>query len=161
MVAATAGVCAAASAHALDVTGRLPMVHEAAGVRTAMSPGQVVLWLVAAAIVSAVAATTRVVLVGVPGALLISAAPELIGRGDLGAIVEPGAILGAIVQVLLLLLVVGIALVLQRWVAPLRPQQLVRPVIAVRPAPPLPVVRRLVDRIAAPRGPPLCVQSKT
>src|SRR5689334_15192474 len=39
-VAAAAGVFAAATAHALDVSGRLPFVHESVNVRTAMSPAQ-------------------------------------------------------------------------------------------------------------------------
>src|SRR3954447_866909 len=79
VVAATAGVCAAVTAHALDATGRLPFVHESVDVRTAMSPAQLVAWLAIAAAVSALAATTRVLVVGVPGALLVSAAPELLG----------------------------------------------------------------------------------
>lgn len=161
VVAATAGVCAAATAHALDETGRLPFVHEAVAVRTAMSPAQVVVWLVAAAAVSALAASTRVLLVGVPGALFISAAPELIGRGDPGAIGEPGAILGALLQVLLLLAVVALALVLERRRRLFRPRPLTRPAHPVRPVRLPAVVELLVDAIAAPRAPPLCVQSTT
>ena len=153
-VAATAGVCAAAVAHALDESGRLPFVHEAVGVRTAMSPAQVVAWLALAAIVGAVAATTRVLLVGVPGALLVSAAPELIGRGDPGAIAEPGALLGALVQLLLLLAVVATALVLERRLLPLRRERLPRLFCGSRHVRPPAVVRLVVDRTAAPRAPP-------
>jgi hypothetical protein len=161
VVAATASACAAAAAHALDVTGRLPFVHEAVDVRAAMSPAQVVGWLAAAAAISALAATTRVLVVGVPGAVLISAAPELIGRRDPGAIAEPGALLGALVQVLLLLAVVAVALVLERRLALLRPEPLPRLSHAARHVSPPAVVRLVVDGIAAPRGPPVCVQSMT
>jgi len=161
VVAATAGVCAAVVAHALDETGRLPFVHEAVDVRTAMSPAQVVTWLIAAAAISALAATTRVLLVGVPGALLISAAPELIGRGDPGAIGEPGAILGALLQVLLLLAVVALALVLERRLRVFRPHPLSRPAHEALPVALDRVVHLLVDGMAAPRAPPLCVQSMT
>src|SRR3954464_6880972 len=126
-VAAAAGMCAAAMAHALDVTGSLPFVHETADVRSAMSPAQVVVWLALAAGIGALAASTRLLLVGVPGALLVSATPELIGRGDPGAIAEPGAILGALVQVLLLMAVVAMALLLERRLHIFRPQPLTRP----------------------------------
>lgn len=160
-VAAVAGTCAALTAHALDVSGRLPFVHEAAGIRTAMSPAQVMGWLFLAAAVSALAATTRVLLVGVPGALLVSAAPELVGRHDVGAIAEPGAMLGALVQVLLLLAVVAVALLLERRLPPLRPQRLARLSHVVRPFAMRPFVQRHVDPTAAPRGPPRCVQSTT
>ena len=161
VVAAAAGVGAAAAAHALDQTGRLPFVHEAVDVRTAMTPAQVVVWLLAAAAVSALAASTRVLLVGVPGAVLISATPELIGRGDPGAIAEPGALLGALVQVLLLAAIVAMALVLQQRLARLRRPELACASIAVRPARRVVVLRLLVDATAAPRGPPVCVQSTT
>ena len=161
VVAATAGVCAAVTAHALDASGRLPFVHESVDVRTAMSPAQVVVWLTLAGAVSALAATTRVLLVGVPGAFLVSAMPELVGRHDPGAIAEPGAVLGALVQVLLLLAVVAIALVLERRLSPLRPQGLGRLSHVVRYLAMPAVVQRVVDRTAAPRGPPECVQSLT
>jgi hypothetical protein len=154
-------MCAAATAHALDVTGRLPLVHESLDVRTAMSPAQVVMWLLSAAAISALAVTTRVLLVGVPGALLVSAAPELVGRGDPGAIAEPAAILGALVQVLLLLAVVGLALVLERRLGIFRPQPLNRPAHTAPQGALLPVVHLVVDGIAAPRAPPGCVQSTT
>ena len=160
-VAAAAGVCAAMTAHALDASGRLPFVHEAVEVRTAMSPAQVATWLVLAAAVSALAATTRVLAVGVPGALLVSAMPELLGRHDPGAIAEPGALLSAFVQVLLLVAVVAAALVLERRLPPLRarwPAQTLHVPLHLRPRA---VVQRVVDGTAAPRGPPLCAQSMT
>ena len=112
-VAAVAGVVAAATGHALDASGRLPFVHETADVRLAMHPFVVVVWLTLAAALAALAATTRLLLVGVPAALLVSAAPELWGRGDPGALVDPGALLGAALQVLLLLLLVSAALVVE------------------------------------------------
>jgi hypothetical protein len=153
-VAATAGVCAAVTGHALDVTGRLPFVHEAVAVRTSMSVTQVVLWLLGAAVVSAAAACTRVLVVGVPGALLVSGTPELLGRHDPGAVFEPGALLGAVVQVLLVVAVVAVAMVLQRRLEVLRHPRLIRAVDRrVSPSRP-PLVPVLVDRIAAPRGPP-------
>jgi hypothetical protein len=154
-------VCAAATAHALDVSGRLPFVHESVDVRTAMSPALVVGWLAAAAAVSYVAATTRVMLAGLPGALLVSATPELLGRHDPGAIAEPGAILGSLVQVLLLLAVVAVALLLERRLGLFRPHQLMRPAHAVRHMRMRWVGQPVVDGDAAPRAPPLCVQSTT
>jgi len=161
VVAAAAGVGAAATAHLLDVSGRLPFVHETVEVRTAMSPAQVVVWLAVAAGVSAVAARTRVLLVGAPGALLVSAAPELIGRHDPGAIAEPGAILGALVQVLLLLAVVAAAVILERRLPVLRPQRLVGLCqVSRRWALPA-VLQRTVDRTAAPRGPPVRLRWQT
>ena len=114
LTAAVAGAGAAATAHALDVTGRLPFVHESVTVRMAMSPVQVVLWLLCAAGFSALAARTRPWLVGAPGALAVSAAPELIGRHDPGAIVEPGALLGALLQLLLVVAIVAVAVMLER-----------------------------------------------
>lgn len=160
-VAAAAGVCAAATAHTLDVSGRLPFVHESVDVRASMSPGQFVVWLAAAAAVSYVAATTRVLLVGVPGALLVSATPELLGRGDPGAIAEPGAMLGALVQLMLLLAVVAMALALERQLVAFRPQQPARPSHLPRRITLAAVLEALVDRTASPRGPPLCVQFTT
>jgi hypothetical protein len=161
VVAATAGVGAAATGHALDAAGQLPFVHEAMDVRTAMSPLQVLAWLAVAAAVSALAASTRVILVGVPGALIVTAAPELISRHDPGAVAEPGALVGALVQVLLLVTIVAMALVLERRVVVLKgvlvavtadeqPQWFrAHPVVAVP------------DSIAAPRGPPRAVVLST
>lgn len=160
-VAATAGVCAAATGHALDATGRLPFVHEAAAVRTSMSPAEVVAWLLVAAAVSAVAACTRVLVVGVPGAVFVSGVPELLGRHDPGAVFEPGALMGALVQVLLLLAVVALALLLQRRLTALRRGRVTRPVDRRPPSSPRVVPGRVVDGIAAPRGPPALGVSRT
>lgn len=118
MLAAAAGVAAAATAHALDASGQLPFVHETADVRDAMAPLVTAAWLLLAGSLAAVAAATRVVLVGAPAAVAVSAFPELWGRHDFGAVVEPGALLGAALQVVLLLLVVSAALVFaDRFVA--------------------------------------------
>lgn len=111
LLAAAAGIAAAATAHALDAGGQLPFVHETADVRQAMGPMVIVVWLLLAGGLAAVAAATRVVLVGAPAAVAVSAFPELWGRHDIGAVAEPGALLGAALQVVLLLVVVSVALV--------------------------------------------------
>lgn len=157
LTAAGAGLCAAATAHALDVSGRLPLVHEAHSVRTAMTPAQVALWLALAAGLSALAARTRPALVGAPAALVISATPELLGRHDPGAVFEPAALLGALLQLFLIVAVVALAVALERRIA--------RFAIAVIASPPEGRGRPthetlralLVDRTAAPRAPPGCV----
>jgi hypothetical protein len=161
VVAATAGVCAAATAHALDVTGRLPFVHEDVAVRTSMSPAQVAAWLLMAAAVSAVAACTRVLIVGVPGALVISGTPELLGRHDPGAVFEPGALMGAVVQLLLILVVAALALLLQRRLAVLGARAVIGAVNRRAQPSPEEVCSPVVDEIAAPRGPPALVVSTT
>jgi hypothetical protein len=113
--AAAASIPAAVVAHALDVSGRLPFVHETADVRTAMGPAAIVLWLALTAIlVGLAAARRRPAMLGAPAALASAAFPELIGRHDLGAVTEPGAILGAALQWLLLVTVVALALVAER-----------------------------------------------
>ena len=161
VVAATAGLGAAATAHALDVTGRLPFVHEAVSVRAAMSPVEVAGWLFVAAAVSAIAVCTRVALVGVPGAVVVSGTPELIGRHDPGALLEPGALTGALVQVLLLLTVVAVALLLQRRLTVLHPTR-IRPRRHSAPQHHLQTfAQTTVDRTASPRAPPLLGVSTT
>lgn len=118
MLAAAAGVAAAATAHALDASGQLPFVHESADVRDAMAPAVTAAWLLLAGGFAALAAATRVVLVGAPAALAVSAFPELWGRHDAGAVAEPGALLGAALQVVLLLVVVSAALLLADRLTP-------------------------------------------
>jgi hypothetical protein len=113
-LAAAVGVAAAAAGHALDRAGQLPFVHEQADVRTAMSPAMIGSWLLLAGLLSALAAASRPLLVGAPAALLVSAVPELVGRHDLGAVLEPGAIAGALVQWLLIAVVVAVALLAER-----------------------------------------------
>lgn len=154
VVAAGAGIAVAAVGHALDVTGQLPFVHETESVRWGMSPTQVVVWLAAAGALAGLAASSRLLVVGPPVAIAISAAPELIARRDPGAIGEPGALLGAALQLVLLAAVVLLAAAFER-----RPARLSRPRLqppAHRPPPPL---RRrswcvLVDATAAARAPP-------
>lgn len=154
LTAAAAGACAAATAHALDVSGRLPFVHESDAVRTAMTPAQVVAWLALAGALSALAARTRPVLVGAPAALFVSGAPELLGRHDPGAVFEPGALLGALLQLLLVVAIVALAVALERrillfGVAAIAPPSQVR-----RPRTQESFRATLVDRTAAARAPP-------
>jgi hypothetical protein len=119
-----------------------------------MGPVATVAWLALAAALAWLAARTRPALVGGGAALLVSAIPELIGRHDLGAIAEPGAMAGALVQWLLLLAVVAVAVVVDRWLAvrgpssyPELPWQHAGVVMLSK-------VTRLVDRRGRPRAPP-------
>ena len=153
-VAATAGLCAAATGHALDVAGRLPWVHESEGVRTAMTPVQVLGWLALAAGLSALAARTRPWLVGAPAALVVSGTPELIGRHDPGALTEPTAILGALLQLLLVVCVVALAVAFERRVVLLLVRPVAWPSQSRHPRTPESLRAFVVDRTAAPRGPP-------
>jgi len=153
--AVVAGIAGAAGTHALDAAGLLPGVHEATGVRTGMGPSATVGWLLLAGALAWLAARTRPALVGGSAALLVSGIPELVGRHDPGAIVEPGAMAGALVQWLLLLAVVAIAVVVDRWLAVRAPSSYVD-----LPGPSAIVGRsrnasRLVDRRGRPRAPPL------
>lgn len=153
--AVVAGIVGAAGTHALDTAGLLPGVHEAADVRAGMGPLATVAWLSFAGGLGWLAALTRPALVGGSAALVVSAIPELVGRHDPGAIAEPGAMAGALVQWLLLLVVVAIAVIVDRWLAvQARSSQL------DLPAQPSVVGRsrkfsRLVDRRGRPRAPPL------
>src|SRR4051812_8787833 len=103
IAAVVAGIVGAATAHALDKAGLLPGVHESAAVREAMGPTLTVGWLALAGVMAWVAARTRPALVGGASALVLAAMPEVIGRQDPEAFVEPGAIAGALLQWLLLL----------------------------------------------------------
>jgi hypothetical protein len=114
-VAAVASVPAALLAHALDASGLLPFVHESGDVRGAMGPTAVVLWLALTAVVVGLATASRwLALLAAPASLASAALPEMIGRHDLGALVEPAAALGALLQWLLLLVVLAFALVASR-----------------------------------------------
>jgi len=156
--AAVASVPAALLAHALDVSGSLPFVHETGAVRGAMGPLAVVLWLALTALVVGFAAASRwPALLGAPASLASAGLPELIGRHDVGAVFEPGAILGALVQWLLLLSVVALAVVASR-VLRLSPfvaggPQLRMPAPVARPARPPYVAPRWRLRS---RAPPAC-----
>lgn len=146
LLPAAAAVAGAAVAHLLDVAGLLPGVHEAAEVRGAMGPAATLCWLGLAALLGVVAARTRPGLVGGPAALAVSAVPELVGRHDPGAVGEPGALAGALLQWLLLLVVVALAVAVERRLH--------------RPPPPrvpgLPVVPPVPFRAGRPCGPVAC-----
>src|SRR3954451_13440061 len=108
IVAAAAGVTGAAVAHTLDVTGLLPFVHESVEVRTAMTPAATLCWVALAAALAAVTAR-RPATAGAAAALAIGGLPELAGRHDPGAMFEPAAMAGALLQWLLLVLVLTVA----------------------------------------------------
>ena len=156
--AAVASVPAALLAHALDVTGNLPFVHETADVRAAMGTAAVVLWLALTALAVGLAAASRKpALLGAPASLASAGLPEMIGRHDLGAVLEPGAMLGALLQWLLLLVIVGLAVAASRV---LRIVPLVAhgprwrtPLLVLRPERPPYVVPRWRLRS---RAPPAC-----
>jgi len=114
LVAVGAGVAGAALAHVLDEAGLLPGVHEAASVRSGMTAGNTLLWLALAAGLAGLAARRGPIRIGAPASLLIAGAPEVLGRHDLGAVFEPGAIAGALVQWLLLLAVVAAVVITSR-----------------------------------------------
>jgi len=154
LVAAGAGIAVAAVGHGLDATGRLPFVHETESVRLGMSLWQVVVWLAATGALAALATATRPIVVGPPVAVAVSAAPELIGRRDPGAIAEPAALLGAALQLLLFAAVVLLAAALERRPARFLLPRLRRPVHRA-PRPLLSgAYAAAVDRVAAPRAPP-------
>ena len=120
-----------------------------------MSPWLIACWLLLAAALSALAAVTRPTLLGAPAAVVVSAVPEIIGRHDFGAMAEPGAMAGALVQWLLIALVVALALVAQRQLAARRP---IPVAIAIRwpaPAPSVTTPRSLLyARGIRSRAPP-------
>lgn len=153
IAAAAAGIVGAATAHALDVAGLLPGIHETSDVRSGLGPLATVGWLALAGGLAWVAARTRPALVGGTCALVVAAIPELVGRHDIGAVAEPGAIAGALLQWLLLLAVVAVAVVLARSFVARAPSYVDRP---WHPAPVyVPDVRnRLVPRRGRPRAPP-------
>ena len=133
-VAAIASVPAALLAHALDTHGLLPFVRETADVRGAMGPLAVTVWLALTATVVGLAASSRwPALLGAPAALASAGLPEIVGRHDLGAIAEPSAMLGAVVQWLLLLVVLALAVVASR-VLRLTPLVAHPPVLRMPPA---------------------------
>src|SRR4051812_23780359 len=155
VVAAVAGMVGAATAHVLDTAGLLPGVHETVDVRNAMGPGLTVTWLAMAAGLAWFAARTRPLPVGAGAALLVSAVPELVGRHDPGAVGEPGAVAGALLQWLLLMAVLALLLLADR-----------RLIVAPVPSYPVPVwpahrdvvdayVTKHVDRRGRPRAPPV------
>ena len=154
IAAAAAGVVGAAAAHALDAAGLLPGVRESVAVRTAMGPLATVSWLGLAALLAWLAARTRPALVGAGSALLVSAVPELVGRHDVGAVTEPGALAGAVLQWLLLLAVVAIAVAVDRFPSVRVPALLLVAVTKARPRRASGPIARLIDRRGRPRAPP-------
>jgi len=155
-LAAAVGVAAAAVSHVLDRAGQLPFVHEQADVRTALSPAMIACWLLLAAMLSSLAAVTRPLLVGAPAALLVSAVPEVVGRHDLGAVVEPGAVAGALVQCLLIAVVVALALLAERQLGQRRATPVVLVALSSAPSWRLAVPRPLlVVGESRSRSPPL------
>jgi hypothetical protein len=121
-------VLAALLAHALDANGLLPFVHETGDVRGAMGPLAVALWLALTAVAVGLAASSRrPALCGAPASLASAGLPELIGRHDIGALFEPSAMLGALLQWLLLLVVVALAVVASHVLR-------LAPLVAHRPA---------------------------
>ena len=153
-VAVGAGVAGAVLAHALDEAGLLPGVREAAHVRGGMSGSVTALWLALAAASSWLAGRFGAIRVGAPASLLIAALPELVGRHDLGAVMDPGAVAGAMVQWLLLLAVVAAVVLASRGALVV----LVPSLTAVSwPTPAGGRAREgshLVDRRCRPRAPP-------
>lgn len=148
LVAAVAGVAGASLAHALDVAGALPFVHESAAVRNAMAPGATVGWLLLAAALCA-ATARRPATLGAPAALLIGGLPELAGRMDPGAVFEPEAMAGALLQWLLLVLLLSLAFAVQAWLA-LAPPPVAS--IPVHPSTPRPTSRPLTSRLSGRSG---------
>jgi hypothetical protein len=158
LAAAVVGATGAGVARVLDVTGRLPGVHESEAVRTGMGPGLTVAWLVLAAGLAWVVGVTRKAWAGVAACVFVSGIPELVTRHDPEAMGEPGALMGALVQLLLLLVVLALVVVVGvglggtaarptwRWHRAPLPQF----VSCLR------TVARRLD--ATPRGPPLGVR---
>jgi hypothetical protein len=119
-----------------------------------MSASVTVLWLGLAASLSWLAGRFGAVRIGAPASMLVAALPELIGRHDLGAVAEPGAIAGALLQWLLLAAVVAVVVVATRnaltvlapsygavtWPASVGPRRRARTYV--------------VDRRGRPRAPP-------
>jgi len=155
VAAVVAGIAGAATAHAFDASGLLPGVHETEAVRTAMGPAATVAWLMLAGGLAWLAVRTKPALVGGTSALVVAAIPELVGRHDPGAIGEPGAMAGALMQWLLLMAVVVIVVVVDRSLAALVTPSAYR-IFFWQPAP-VGADRqptRLVDRRGRPRAPP-------
>jgi len=163
VVAGVAGVAGAVMAHALDAAGLLPFVHESVEVRTAMSPGVTAGWLLLAAALTA-ATAMRPTTAGAAAALVIGGLPELAGRHDPGAMFEPAAMAGALLQWLLLVLVLSVAYAVH---ARLTTSRLSPPALPLLRSPPALPLRRTFcssrtgrsGRTRAP--PPSCITSWT
>lgn len=154
VAAAVAGLVGAVTARALDEAGLLPGVHESEAVREAMGPALTVGWLLLAAAASWLAARTRPIVVGPVSALAVAGIPELLCRRDPGAMFEPGALAGALLQSLLLIAILALAVVADRWLVTIPTPAFARP----RPHAVVTRSRRpragAVVRTAQPRAPP-------
>src|SRR3954471_5441450 len=128
VVAAVAGVTGAVVAHALDAAGLLPFVLESVEVRTGMSPAATVCWLGLAAVLAALTAV-RPATAGAAAALVIGGLPELAGRHDPGAMFEPAAMAGALLQWLLLVLVLSVAYAVHTWLTTSAPTPATMPTL--------------------------------
>src|SRR3954470_12532539 len=154
VVAAVAGVAGAVVAHALDATGLLPFVHESAEVRNAMSPVATVTWLLLAAALTAVT-RKRPATAGAAAALVIGGLPELAGRHDPGAMFEPAAMAGALLQWLLLVLVLSVAYAVHTRLTTTQPSRLVVPALRLTTSrPPRNLRCHLTGRSGRTRAPP-------
>lgn len=153
--AAVVGAAGAGLARALDVAGLLPGVHEGEAVRGGMGPAATTLWLLLAASLAWLVGVMARLWVGVAVCVFVSGIPELVTRHDPEAMGEPGALMGALVQLLLLLMVLALAIVIESGLRRTRP-----PVPAwQRHRAPLPLVDLCRPRTglrldANPRGPP-------
>lgn len=163
VVAAVAGVAGAVVAHALDVAGLLPFVHESVEVRSALTPSATVGWLLLAGALAA-ATARRPATAGAAAALVIGGLPELAGRHDPGAMFEPAAMSGALLQWLLLVLVLSVAYAVHERLTTPPPAPVALPVLISASALPL---RRTsgtsrTGRSGRTRAPPFpCITSWT
>src|SRR4051812_14519984 len=154
VVAAVAGVTGAVVAHALDAAGLLPFVHESVEVRTGMSPVATVCWLGLAAVLAAVTAM-RPATAGAAAALVIGGLPELAGRQDPGAMFEPAAMAGALLQWLLLVLVLSVAYAVHTRLTTTQPSPTALPAIRLTTSPrPRRLRRHVTGRSGLTRAPP-------
>lgn len=152
--AAVVGASGAALARALDVAGLLPGVHESEAVRGGMGPATTASWLLLAGALAWLVGVTRRVWLGVAVCVFVSGVPELVTRHDPEAMGEPGALMGALVQLLLLLAVLALAVVVGVLPAPpaCATWQIHRARLPSYPR----LLRSAVLRLDAnPRGPPV------
>src|SRR4051794_24356392 len=153
VVAAVAGVAGATLAHTLDAAGVLPFVHESVQVRTAMGPATIAGWLALTAALTALTAR-RPATAGAAAALVIGGLPGPAGRDDPGAVFEPAAMAGALLQWLLLVLVLSVAYAVHTRLTTSAPAPTVVPVLrlptSLRPRRPSCHVARRSGRTRAP-----------
>src|SRR4051794_29014699 len=154
VVAAVAGVAGATLAHTLDAAGVLPFVHESVQVRTAMGPATIAGWLALTAALTALTAK-RPATAGAAAALVIGGLPELAGRHDPGAMFEPAAMAGALLQWLLLVLVLSLAYAVHARLTTTHPSPTALPTLRLTTSPtPCPLRRHVTGRSGLTRAPP-------